>query len=108
MNPLLIIFPQFSDLIQEMEKALKAGEVKRAGEVIIGFEQRYPLASGVIKSLFTGTPAEVVDKVAAYWPGVRLVPDIEAIAEKLQAWLFSAWNKQRGGKAIEESTRSKA
>lgn len=81
--------------LKEFGEALRAGHADRGAWIIRQAVAEFPLATDFIKTMFTGTPAEVVKKVSRWWPEVVSIPQVEVIAGKIQADLQREWTKQR-------------
>lgn len=71
--------------------------VTGARDLILQLAEENPLAANFIKSLFAGSPAQVVEAFAAWWPDVREVPNVEQFAAALQRVVLVEWNKPRPG-----------
>src|SRR5687768_6400622 len=97
-----------SSLKTEMEAAIEHGRLNRARDLILDFHEDLPLAAGLIKAAFTGSPEEIVDKASAYFPALKDVPGAVEFAAELQRLLREAWNKKRGGAKVAEGKRLKA
>lgn len=74
---------------------VRAGNDSGARDLIIQIQMENPLASAFIKSLFSGTPAQVVEGFAAWWPDVRDIPGVEKFAAALQRRLRVEWERPR-------------
>jgi hypothetical protein len=97
MNPLESILKAYiSSLASELREIVESGKEERMGFIIVDLQKTYPFASGLIKSLFVGTPQEVVDKVSRYWPEFKQFPGSVEFAARVQAWLQREWNRPRG------------
>jgi hypothetical protein len=75
---------------------IRASNTTGARDLLRQIESEYPMVSPIMRSLFSGPPAQIVESIAALWPDVRDVPKVEAFAELLQQRLLEEWNKPRG------------
>jgi hypothetical protein len=97
-----------TELQRELVAAIQHGQVNRAAELVTDFESEYPVASQIIRAMFSGTAEQVVDKLSAYWPGVKSVPGAVQFVASLQEKLMEVWNRKRGARVVPEGKRLKA
>jgi hypothetical protein len=74
---------------------IRQGNDLGARDLILQIQTEHPYATAFLKSIFSGTPAEVVEAFAAWWPDVREVPNVERFAAALQRRVWVEWNKPR-------------
>lgn len=76
---------------------IRTSNVEGGRALLQQIESDYPSATQAVRTVFNGTPKEIVETVSAWWPGVRELPNAEAYAALLQRRVLAEWTKPRPG-----------